>query len=130
MVSTGQMWVLTRTASRSHVVKSIQVHMTHNCITQSHSQSQSTVTVTVTVYSHSLQSQSQSQSTVTVYSHSHSHSLLIRPHKKVYLLHHPPPPHHRGRVNDRCRKIIESSLVQHRCGSGENMILKAYSRAL
>ena len=36
MVSKGQMWVLTRTASRSHIVKSIQVHMTHNCITQSH----------------------------------------------------------------------------------------------
>ena len=27
---------LTRTASRSHIVKSIQAHMTHNCITQSH----------------------------------------------------------------------------------------------
>ena len=36
MVNKGEMWVLTRTASRSHIVKSGQAHMTHNCIAQSH----------------------------------------------------------------------------------------------
>ena len=38
MVSTGEMWVLTRTASRSHIVKSIQVHdsQLHRAVTLRH----------------------------------------------------------------------------------------------